>query len=647
MKKLFLGLVFALFLVTGFASAAIPSITVTGPTYTPSNTVDLGETVTVKYTVVNSGATGADLTFTSNELKLGDYTLGTPTIAGKTVAAGATEDITFQITIPSESRRSGTYNGIVTIKDGAATPNTDSKNYNIVVKSKTAMKTSLTNEKLSLKMPADETTYIASYEITNTGSVELSGLAVEQSGDFSDGSNTITVKPSIGKTLLNPGDTTTVSIELNVPKKTEVNIYNGNITVKSGNNVLKTSDLQIEVEPKMCKDGRRSDSNSITSSNTGNIRVEIDNPDDGDEYDVGDEVDATITVTNFKDKKMDVVVEATLYDMTDDKELVTVEDTLSLDKRGDEDDEQSVDLTLQIPFDVENDNVRLFVKAYEDGDEDVNCNYESIDLDINRVNDDVKIQSIDMDKTNFECGEMGTLNVNLFNAGKKDQTNVIAILENTELGLSLRSEAPFELKKFDKNGNSATQMFTFTIPFGAKEKSYTLTAKAKYGSNKESVAIKTITVAGCVAVRAEVTPMQAEIKTSAGSKISVPFKVKNNLGTASAYNVEVLSTIADSVTKQVSVAPNQESTSFVELTVKEGTAAGTYPVSINLKDAGNIVDTKTVNVVVGTTSGFNDVTGSTISNLFSSNNKWLLIAGNAILVVLVILLIVALVRRRD
>ena len=73
-----------------------------------------------------------------------------------------------------------------------------------------------------------------------------------------------------------------------------------------------------------------------------------------------------------------------------------------------------------------------------------------------------------MDKTNFECGEMGTLNVNLFNAGKKDQTNVIAILENTELGLSLRSEAPFELKKFDKNGNSATQMFTFTIPFGAK-----------------------------------------------------------------------------------------------------------------------------------------------------------------------------------
>ena len=410
---------------------------------------------------------------------------------------------------------------------------------------------------------------------------------------------------------------------------------------------MKTSDLQIEVEPKMCKDGRRSDSNSITSSNTGNIRVEIDNPDDGDEYDVGDEVDATITVTNFKEKKMDVVVEATLYDMTDDKELVTVEDTLSLDKRGDEDDEQSVDLTLQIPFDVENDNVRLFVKAYEDGDEDVNCNYESIDLDINRVNDDVKIQSIDMDKTNFECGEMGTLNVNLFNAGKKDQTNVIAILENTELGLSLRSEAPFELKKFDKNGNSATQMFTFTIPFGAKEKSYTLTAKAKYGSNKESVAIKTITVAGCVAVRAEVTPMQAEIKTSAGSKISVPFKVKNNLGTASAYNVEVLSTIADSVTKQVSVAPNQESTSFVELTVKEGTAAGTYPVSINLKDAGNIVDTKTVNVVVGASSGFNDVTGSTISNLFSSNNKWLLIAGNAILVVLVILLIVALVRRRD
>ena len=108
-----------------------------------------------------------------------------------------------------------------------------------------------------------------------------------------------------------------------------------------------------------------------------------------------------------------------------------------------------------------------------------------------------------------------------------------------------------------------------------------------------------------------------------------------------------MSTIADSVTKQVSVAPNQESTSFVELTVKEGTADGTYPVNINLKDNGNIVDTKTISVVIGTGSGFTDVTGSTIGNLFSSNNKWLLIAGNAILVILVLLLIVALVRKKQ
>ena len=216
-----------------------------------------------------------------------------------------------------------------------------------------------------------------------------------------------------------------------------------------------------------------------------------------------------ISITNYKDKKMDVVVEATLYDMTDDKELVTVEDTLSLDKRGDTDDEQTIDLTAQLPYDLENDNVRLFVKAYEDGDEEVNCNYESLDLDINRVNDNVLIQSIDMEKSDFKCGETGTLTVSLFNVGKKDQTNVIATLENTELGINLKSEAPFELKKYDKNGNSATQMFTFTIPFSVSEKPYTLTAKAKYGVNKEAVAIKTITVAGCVAVRAEVTPMHA------------------------------------------------------------------------------------------------------------------------------------------
>src|SRR3989344_5379979 len=159
MKKLFLGLVFALFLVAGLASAAIPDVTVTaGPTYTPvGGSADLGETVTVKFTVTNSNVTAAiDLEFTSTELKLGDYSLGTPTIVSKQIAAGASEDITFQVTVPSESKVSGTYNGIFKIKDGAAVPNEDSKAYSIIVKSKTAMTTSLTAEKLSLKIPADE-----------------------------------------------------------------------------------------------------------------------------------------------------------------------------------------------------------------------------------------------------------------------------------------------------------------------------------------------------------------------------------------------------------------------------------------------------------------------------------------------------------
>ena len=227
-----------------------------------------------------------------------------------------------------------------------------------------------------------------------------------------DGTKSISVTPAFS-------DTGTNTMTLNAGNSTtgmQTDSYKGNLTITATNtNEVLSKNLIVDVDPKMCTKGILFDKNLRNKqTDSVSISIEIESPEDDDEIEAGDVMDIEVTVTNERGDDTDVVVEAILYDMENGDELVSVEsDSISLDT--DDDEEEAVDLTLTVPMDVDSNDIRLFVKAYEDGNEDENCNYESVELDFNRENDDVRVSEFSLNKEaeeTYTCGETVTATVN-------------------------------------------------------------------------------------------------------------------------------------------------------------------------------------------------------------------------------------------
>ena len=92
-----------------------------------------------------------------------------------------------------------------------------------------------------------------------------------------------------------------------------------------------------------------------------------------------------IDVDNNGDNEVtDIIVEAILYDLTDGDEVASIEaDKFDLQ---DGDDETGIELTLKVPTDLDPDNkYAVFVRAYEDSNEEDNCQYESLCIKIRQI----------------------------------------------------------------------------------------------------------------------------------------------------------------------------------------------------------------------------------------------------------------------
>ena len=281
---------------------------------------------------------------------------------------------------------------------------------------------------------------------------------------------------SIQNIVLTPTQTLIVSLQVRVPDNIDLDTYTGNMFISDlGNNVvLSTIPLIIKIEPEICSDGI-----------VGNLRLTINNPDKGDDSKIGDEISIETEVENKENKDMDVIVEAVLYDLDRAKKILTVEsDSMEVEKNSKED----IDFTMIVPNDedIDPDNTYiLYIKAYEDGDEEVNCIYKSVEVDLERDDDDVIISSFIINPTIVSQGEMVSFRVEAENIGTDEQKDSYIILRNTELNLNLKSNL-FTLKKYDKSGKDYIITQTFTVPADAVAKDYTIEAVVYYNNGRDS-----------------------------------------------------------------------------------------------------------------------------------------------------------------
>ena len=634
------------FNVEGAITITINSVTLNQASYDP------GSTATGTISLTNTDAVNSVIVLlTSSTLTKGSDTITAPTITAVTLIPSQTTTQTFTLTIPAKP--AGSYTATITGTDSSNSANKGTKDYALSVNSK-AILNLVPSDKLTISSQPDKSKSKV-FTVKNDGSVTLTPTA-SITENFTDNDNDkITFTLSSLSAIL-PGAQSDVTLTASVANDMDIDKYTGTITITdAAYAVTKTLPLEVNVDPEICEDGKVSNGNPIESADEGYIRVDIKDPDDGDDFAPGSEIKVSVNVENDKDDDIDVIVEAILYNIDQDSEIERVEsDSISID----EDEDEDIDLTLKVPTSDsdldEGDNFVLFVKASEDGNEDENCNYDTVDLDFERNTNDVIINEVTISPQVAACSETVNFAVDVQNVGTKEQDNVQIKLRESTLGLDLSSEI-FSLKKFDKSGDSALRTFQFKIPDNAKEGDYYVDAKVFFTSRSNSLGLNKLTVANCKAVVSQdvLTLSQTSFTATQGKVFTVPLTLKNPGTQTATYTVDVQAdnNWADVSTEQkVSVAGGEQTTLYVYLTPKPSLAQGTYAATISVKQDDKLVKTASITTSVGAPT---TITGGAVyqpsvtfdsiwRNLAQSTAFW--IAAVVIIFALIIYVLSALLR---
>ncbi len=230
-------------------------------------------------------------------------------------------------------------------------------------------------------------------------------------------------------------------------------------------------------------DTNNSDVDKCENGIVGNLKIDIKEPDKGDDFKIGDTIPIEVKVKNGNNEDVDVEVESTLFNVDENDEIVSVR---SDEVEIGEGDSETFELELKVPNDKEvddSDEFVLFVKAYGD-DEEEQCNENSIKVDIEREEHSVVITKMILMPSSVECNDFVNVEVEIENQGKK-QEDAYVELQVLELGVLQKSDV-YELEKYNKKNNDAVIRLSFNIKNNVKEGDYDVKATVYFNDESNS-----------------------------------------------------------------------------------------------------------------------------------------------------------------
>jgi len=330
-------------------------------------------------------------------------------------------------------------------------------------------------------------------------------------------------------------------------------------------------------------------------NNVGDLR--INDFDFNDELVPGEDILAEVEVENVGSKDIeDVELELILYD-NNNNENISV-DTISFDL--DEDEELTKEITLSVPnrFD-EDDDLTLYVFAFEDDKMATNCDSVSDDVKVERDDDDVRIEDLTISPSLISCGENFEAFVKVENFGSDDQDDLKLTISNSEL--RLLDTIYFDLDAFDGLDEDVTKLFTFLVPRNAKDGTYTISAGLEYENGKSAdSSSETITLKNCVKdiYETEVSVSVLSSSVAEGKAFSIPVIIKNNENKDITYEVSVSGDWVEfSSGDRLKLRAGQESTFYVSGMVKSGMEGSTSGV-VSVKADGTQIKTQPISVTI-------------------------------------------------
>ena len=447
--------------------------------------------------------------------------------------------------------------------------------------------------------------------------------------DFSDGDSDIGLKFDIATENLIPGATSPVKLTVNIPNNIEIDTYGGNIKLQGGSDPTPaTFVLEVRVHPELCEDGP-----------VGDITVNIAEPDNADEFAPGETINIEVDVDNDDTKDVsDVIVEAFLYNVDQDEEIERVE---SEPEDIDEGDGTTFDLDLEIPLEEdldENDQYVLFVKAFEDGEEDKHCGEDQIDLDVEREKHDVRVKSIQIVPASAEPGEFVDVTVNVINIGSSDEDDVTVRIFEPDIGWD-QTSASLDLEDGESNDNDGTVRFTFEVPEDAPIKTYSLEAVVTFddGDSKSSEFAMFTVIAGSGKPETPERPQPADVlRVQSVSETSdnvflVSTIVTNDATETKTFDIDVVASWASPIDRQTVVLNDGESRSVQFFArANQGLQEGKYTGTISVREGTTLIDSETFTSEVLGQAGTptTPITGFNIQNIFGGNSGtvvWVLV----------------------
>ncbi len=664
-KKIsFIGIILVLFLLTLNAAFASMQATVANPAAdAPGKTVTGNFVLQDADPVTNSDAVTGINFVASNLVGVTDATKNIPASAitldpasVSTLADGGSQTVTVNVAIPA-NQAAQTYQGSITVTGTeGGTAVTASFTLSVVVNSLTSLDVLIYDTTTSLEIVGEEgeTGITGTFQMKNTGNTVLSGLSFDTSAlDLTDSDNNAITVSFSSPGNVNPGETKTVTATANYGGNVNLDTYGGVVNVKSGVTTLDSFKLDLKVHPEICEDGivREGDK---ASRGTAHLQLDIREPDNNDDFKPGDDIRMEVRVDNNDDEDLDVAVVAILYNLDEDEEIVSVESDSEEIKDG---DEETIEFELTVPRDFtgdENDRYVMFVKAIEDGDEDNNCNFDSVDLDLKREKDDVIVNKANLNPSIAKPGDIVELVAEIENIGKNDQRDAYVQIRNSELGIDLQSNQ-FDLDKSGDSDDKLTRRFSINIPVNAAEKDYVIDVVAVDDNDDtydNGQAFVTLTVkgesatAGATAtgksVNLNVASQTREIDASKKTaNLHVLFTSNEASDLNAVIDVKTVGDWAEPLAPQtISLHPGDNNLYF-NLGLRE-LEAGTYSATVTVNPAAGsdfAVKSFTLNFnVSGKSSGLSGVTGA-FGESSESTVFWII--GDVVLVLVALLIIKA------
>jgi len=327
------------------------------------------------------------------------------------------------------------------------------------------------------------------------------------------------------------------------------------------------------------------------SGRKGSLSISIKDPDNNDDFNFGENIDINVNVKNNNQDDKDVIVETFLYNIDEDDEEENVEaDSIDISKN----DKEDFELQIKIPEDYDNkDNYILFVKAYEDGNENEQCNYDIIDLNLERESHDVIIKELELIPKEADCNGNVQANVKVQNTGTKDEKDLYVKLENSELNISLESDK-FDLDDYKGGDEKITKRFNFRIPENIQSKDYNLDASV-YFSDGSYVKSEILKVKSCEEeIKKENLVLFGETSVSKGIANVHLIITNNNEDIIGDIKMNPIGNWAEAIAPQAVSLHNGENNIYLNTKIKEG-ITGKYSslVELNIRNG----ETKKINLV--------------------------------------------------